>query len=186
MVIMLLGSLNKCVSVCTSRKVPMTVKWEADFHPKSLSFPPTPPLGFVLIPSPALLLNHLLSILKCMCQLVCVCRTTGMHNAPLSLLCSKFTPSCPYSQCQFLPCSFVNVCSAGLIKPQQGLALLPAHSAIWSLKGILLLPLLHSPRLFFQSVRDSCSRPRSCESLLRIFCWILLGFREVWDKWCML
>lgn len=116
MVIMLLGFLNKCVSVCTSRKVPMTVKWEADFHPKSLSFSPTPPLGFVLIPSPALLLSHLLSILKCMCQLVCVCRAKGMHSAPLSLLHSKFTPSCPYSQCQFLPCSFVDVCSAGLYK----------------------------------------------------------------------
>ena len=59
-----------------------------------------------------------------------------MHSAPLSLLCSKFTPSCPYSQCQFLFCSFVNVCSAGLITAEQGLALFPAHSAIRSLRGI--------------------------------------------------
>lgn len=71
-----------------------------------------------------------------------------MHSAPLSLLRSKFTPSCPYSHCQFLLCLFVSVCSAGPITAEQDLAVFPPHSAIRTLWGILLLLLLHSRRLF--------------------------------------
>lgn len=78
-----------------------------------------------------------------------VCGPQGcMHSAPLSLLRSKFTPSCPYSHCQFLLCLFVSVCSAGLITAEQDLAVFPPHSAIRTLWGILLLLLLHSWRLF--------------------------------------
>lgn len=90
---------------------------------------------------------------------MCVCRAAGMHahSVPLSLLCSKCTPSCPYSHCQFRPCSLVNVCSAGLITPAQGLALFPAHSAIRRLRGILLLLLLYTPRLFSKRERQLLS-----------------------------
>lgn len=93
----------------------------------------------------------------------------GLHSAPSSLLCSKFTPSCPYSQCQFLPCSFVNVCSAGLIKAQQGLALLPAHAGIWSLKGILLSCFFTAQGFFSKRERQLLS-----PSLLWILAEILL------------
>lgn len=119
-------------------------------------------------------------------ECVCAGPQGWMHSVPLSLLCSKFTLCCPYSHCQFLPCLYVNVCSSGLITAEQGLALSPVHFAIRTLRGILLLLLLYSLRLFFKSVRDSCSRPGSCKSLLRLFGWILFGFREVWAEWCMI
>lgn len=108
------------------------------------------------------------------CAYWTVCGPQGcMHSAPLSLLRSKFTPSCPYSHCQFLLCLFVSVCSAGPITAEQDLAVFPPHSAIRTLWGILLLLLLHSRRLFSKA-QDSCSLPRSRESSLSIFCWILL------------
>lgn len=150
MVIMLLEFLNTCVSVCTSKcacdrqmrsKLPSQVPELPSNITRGLCFDllashsPQPPLK------------------PRACCTVCVhAGPQGcMHSAPLSLLCSKFTPSCPYSHCQFLPCSFVYICSAGLITAEQGLALFPTHSAIRSLRGILLLLLLHSPRLFFKA-----------------------------------
>lgn len=155
--------LREYVWVCARPKVHMTVRWGADFHPKSLSSPPTSPTGFVLIPLPVVLLSHLLSPVHTTLY-VCAGSQGCMHSAPLSLLCSKFTPSCPYSHCQFLPCSFVNVCSAGLIKAEQGMARFPAHSAIRSLKGIFLLLFLCSPRLFSERERQLLSH---------LFLWIL-------------
>jgi len=71
-------------------------------------------MGFVLIPSPVILHSHLLSSRAHCAVCVCVVRRGG-GRAPSSLLCSKFTPSCPYSRCQFLPCSSVRGCGAGLI-----------------------------------------------------------------------
>lgn len=126
-------------------------------------------MGFVLIPSPVILLTNLM---RPMHTLVCVCLkvhtwankcTQGcLHHAPLSFLCSKFTPSCPYSPCQFLPCSPLSVGSAGLMTAEQALAVFPPLSAITSLRGILLLLLLHSPRPF-----------SDCERQLLLFLWIL-------------
>ena len=62
----------------------MSVRWGAGFPPKSLSSPPTSPTGFVLIPSPVILLSHLLSPVHigqsvCVCVCVCVTGATGMH-----------------------------------------------------------------------------------------------------------
>ncbi len=156
-------ALRLLVCVCARPNVHMTGRWGADFHPKSLSSPPTSPMGFVLIPLPVTLLSHLLSPVHTVLY-VCAGPRGCMRSAPLSLLCSKFTPSCPYSHFQFLPCSFVNVCSTGLITAEQGLALFPAHSAIRSLRGILLLLLLHSPRLFSKRERQLLSP---------LFLWIL-------------
>lgn len=148
--IMFLDFLNMCVCACPN--VHATSRWWANFHPKSLSSPSNITHGLCFDP----LASHSPQPpLKPRAYTVLhVCVRGGpqgcMHIAPLSLLCSKFTPSCPYSHRQFLPCSFVYVCSAGLITAEQGLALFPAHSAIRSLRGILLLLLLHSPRLFFK------------------------------------
>lgn len=114
---------------------------------------------------------------------VCVCGVTRwVHSAPWRLFCSTFTPPCPYSHCQFLSCMLVSVCSAGLITAEQGLALSPAHSAIRTPRGMLLLLLPHSPRLFFfsQSTRDSSFHPCFCKFLLWIFCWI---FGDLWEVW---
>lgn len=81
-------------------------------------------------------------------ECVCAGPQGWMHSVPLSLLCSKFTLCCPYSHCQFLPCLYVSICSSGLITAEQGLALSPVHFAIRTLRGILLLLLLYSLRLF--------------------------------------
>lgn len=134
--------------MCARLKVHVT----ADEELTSIPFPELPSnitQGFVLIPSPIILLSLLLSL--CILYCMCVQGHRDACSAPLSRLCSKFTPSCPYSFSQFLPCSFVYVCSAGLKKVEQGLALFLAHSAIRRLKGILPSLLLHSPRLFFKA-----------------------------------
>lgn len=77
---------------------------------QSLSSPPTSPLGFVLIPLPVFLLSLLLNPVHAEPY---VGHGDAFAVPPLSLLCSKFTPSCSHPRCQFLPCWVVGVCGAG-------------------------------------------------------------------------
>lgn len=148
MVIMLLDFLNMCVSVCTSDcanypqmrsrlpsqvpELPSNITHGLCFDPLA-SHSPQPPLK----PS-------------AYCT-VCVCGATGMHAQwPLKPFVLQIYTVLPLFPMPISPFSFINVSCAGLITGEQGLALFPAHSAFRSLRGILLLLLLHSPRLFFK------------------------------------
>ena len=162
----------------------MSVRWGAGFPPKSLSSPPTSPTGFVLIPSPVILLSHLLSPVHigqsvCVCVCVCVTGATGMHaQCPLKPFVLQIYTVLPLFP---MPISPLLVRQCMQCRAYNG------RTRIGSFP-LLTLPSevseVYSSRCFFtaqgfffsQSVRDSCSRPRSCESSLRISFWILLGF----------
>lgn len=203
-----LGGLGWAFSCghCNSKACEKCVHpWLSDkkgaFQSKSLSFPPTPPMGFVLIPPHGVLLSHLLGILYimyCVCVwesvwvCMCMCVSTGPQGCtmapPLKLfLCSKFAPALRrYSQWKFLPRSLVNVCSTGLITTQQGRALLPARSAISRLRGTIPFFKTRGFLFFFSFFRKHERRSLlRIRRLQRVFFFFFSGLEkfEMNDAW---
>lgn len=139
--------------LCECGHIQYTILWLLDFHllpklPSNIthglcfdplaSHSPQPPLKHIVIYVPADIFVQGYRDARCPFKPFVLQIYTVLSLFPM-----------PISSCSF------SLCSAGLIKAQQGLALFPVHSAIRSLKGILHLLLLHSPRLFFFKARKT-------------------------------
>lgn len=171
MVIMLLDFLNICVSMCTSEcacdrqmrsKLPSQVPELPSNITHGLCFDP--------------LASH--SPKPSACCTVCVrAGATGMHaQCPLKPFVLQIYTVLPLFPLPISPL-LVRLCMQH--GAYNGRTRLGSFScSLCHQKSQRYTPLAASsqPKAFFQSMRDSCSRPRSCESSLRIFCWILLGF----------
>ena len=133
-------------------------------------------MGFVLIPSPVILLSHLLSPVHAALY-VCVRGATGMHaQCPLKPFVLQIYTVLPLFPLPISPL-LVRLCMQR--RAYNGRTRLGSFSCSFchqKSQRYTRLAASSQPKAFFQSMRDSCSRPCSCESSLRIFCWILLGF----------
>lgn len=182
MVIMLLDLLNMCVSACTSE-----CAYDRQMRsrlPKS-ELPSNITHGLCFDPV-ASLLTHLLSPVHTVVY-VCAELHGCMHGSPFKPSVLHIYTVLPLFPMPISPLLIHQCMQCRAYSGRTRLGSFPCSLCHQKSQRYTPLAVSSQPKaFFFQSVRDSCSRPRSSESSLRILRWILLGFWEVWAEWCML
>lgn len=118
---------------------------------------------------------------------MCVCRATGMNaQCPLKPFVLQIYTVLPLFPLPISPLLVRQRMQFRAYNSRARLGSFPCSLCHQNSQRYTSLAASLQPKAFFKSVRDSCSRPGSCKSLLRLFGWILFGFREVWAEWCMI